>query len=238
MSRVLNRVTQGFIFNIESGYTGVHQRFGKVIGTKQPGLNFQLPIVDNTVHVFIGDSTLTVPKMHHVSSDHVTFNAGLALQYQIVDPVKSLTGVDNFNSALYDRVKIALREVLSKKTMDEVVQRGSGLTESIAAMMLDTRESWGVVVKRAELMEVEFEDGMKRAMAAKAEADRNAAAKIANAQADIEVAKLNKKAAEEYDENHTSLRLREMDLIARIATKSTVYVVPSTVLDGIRSLAK
>ena len=70
---------------------------------------------------------------------------------------------------------------------------------------------------------------MRRALAVKAEADRNAEAKIINAKADVETAKEYNEAAKIYEENPVTLRLREFQLWSSVSKNpnATMFVIPS-----------
>jgi regulator of protease activity HflC (stomatin/prohibitin superfamily) len=85
------------------------------------------------------------------------------------------------------------------------------------------------------LKDISFDESMTRAMAVKAEADRNAQAKLINAEADIQTAELYSKAAKIYSENPITLRLREFQLWNSVSKNpnNTIYVVPSSLLDKI-----
>lgn len=67
-------------------------------------------------------------------------------------------------------------------------------------------------------------------MATKAEADRLAEAKIINAKADIETAKMFKEAASLYDDDK-ALKLREFQLLSSLSKNpaSQIYFYPSDI---------
>ena len=77
-------------------------------------------------------------------------------------------------------------------------------------------------------------------MAVRAEADRNAEAKIINAKADVETAKQYDEAAKIYRENLVTLRLREYQLWHSVSKNpcTTIYVVPSNALDFFKDSKK
>jgi erythrocyte band 7 integral membrane protein len=174
-----------------------------------------------------------IPKQRLVSRDNVTFMVNGCIQWNIANPEAAFFNVDNIEHNVIETGKIEMRNLLSSLEINEILHRRGDLSRSILESMKIVEQNWGVIIGRVEILDIQFDESMVRAMSTKAEADRSAEAKIINAKADVETAKLYKEASEVYLDNPVSLRLREYQLWQTIShnPSTTIFVVPSNIAD-------
>jgi len=138
-----------------------------------------------------------------------------------------------------DEDRMHAEEELASSVVREMFRRTdeSPTMQFIKKSLEDVEVDWGIKISNIQFKDISFDQTMNRAMAVKAEADRSAEAKLINATADIKTAELYAKAAEIYKENPITLRLREFQLWNSISKNpnSTIYVVPSNLLDFIKN---
>lgn len=79
---------------------------------------------------------------------------------------------------LLDRCQMALRKVLSGLEINDILHDLEDVSKKIKTLVADLEEQWGVEISNVQIKDISFEETMRRAMAVKAEADRNAKAKI------------------------------------------------------------
>lgn len=159
------------------------------------------------------------------------------MQVRVVDSNKALLNVSDIWKAIGEKCQMQLRDVLSSMSVNDILHKRDNVTKAVIDRLAPTEDSWGVKVLAVQLKDISFDESMKRAMATKAEADRQAEAKVINAEADVATAEMYKKAAAIYAENPITLRLREFQLWSSVAKNpnSTIFVVPSNVLDFVKS---
>lgn len=155
---------------------------------------------------------------------------------RVVNSNKALLNVSDIWKAIGEKCQMQLRDVLSSMKVNDILHKRDKVCQGVIDKLASIEEDWGVKVLAVQLKDISFDESMKRAMATKAEADRQAEAKVINAEADVSTAEMYKKAAAIYAENPVTLRLREFQLWSSVATNpnSTIFVVPSNVLDFVK----
>jgi regulator of protease activity HflC (stomatin/prohibitin superfamily) len=67
---------------------GVVFRFGKVIGVKEPGLTWVVPLIDQVKKVDMRTITLPIPPQKIITRDNVSVDVSAVAYYKITDAVK------------------------------------------------------------------------------------------------------------------------------------------------------
>ena len=100
------------------------------------------------------------------------------MYYKVQDAASCIANVDDYCQSTRLLAATTLRNVLGTKTLGEILSD----RENIAADMMETldvaTEPWGVKVQRVEVKDVRLPKNLQRAMAAEAEAAREAEAKV------------------------------------------------------------
>ena len=100
------------------------------------------------------------------------------MYYKVQDATSCIANVDDYCQSTRLLAATTLRNVLGTKTLGEILSD----RENIAADMMETldvaTEPWGVKVQRVEVKDVRLPKNLQRAMAAEAEAAREAEAKV------------------------------------------------------------
>lgn len=243
-TRTLSRFP-GQINNVRPFFTvinqyqrGVKMFLGSKRGVLEPGFRLDLPFFHNIIKVNMADHTLKIPKQNLISSGNVTVHVSAILQYNIIDPEKAIYNVANLQTSLIDCATSEIRNVLGTHTFKEIIESRSAFADSLKLKLKPLEEAWGINIKMVQLNDVSLDDSMVRAMAVNAEAKLQADAKITNAKSDVETARAYAEASKLYLENPISLRLREFQLWNNVSQNpgTTIYVVPSTILDSISRL--
>jgi len=165
---------------------GVIFRFGRLVGTKGPGLFVILPYVDRMVKVDLRVITMDVPYQEVITKDNVTVKVNAVVYFRVVDPEASVVKVLDFVRATSQISQTTLRSVLGQSELDELLSQREKLNQILQKTIDEQTDPWGVKVTTVEIKEVELAETMKRSMAAQAEAERERPAKIIHAGADAE----------------------------------------------------
>jgi hypothetical protein len=205
---------------------------------KSPGFHIILPFFHSMYRVDRRERVTKISKQSLISRDNVTFFVDGCVQWGIADAEKAFFNVDQVHESILEVAKIEMRNLLSSLEINEILHRRGDISKTILENIKYVEDRWGVAVTRVEIMDINFDESMTRAMAVKAEADRNAEAKIINAEADVQTAKKYKEASEIYMDNPVSLRLREYQLWQSVSHNpaTTMFIVPSNVVDFIHPM--
>ena len=83
--------------------------------------------------------------------------------------------------------------------MDEVLSSREKINHELQKIIDEHTDPWGIKVSAVEVKELELPEGMKRAMARQAEAERERRAKIIAAEGELQAATKLSKAAKQMD---------------------------------------
>ncbi len=212
---------------------GVIFRLGRFQKIQGPGLYFTIPVIDQKNQVDIRTKTVNIPPQEAVTADSVTIKINAVLYYRIIDPMKAIVRVENYQEAVYQSAMTTLRGIVGQHYLDELLQNRDKINAKVQEIVDEITEPWGVAVERVELKDVEIPISMQRSMAQEAEATREKRARIIKAQAEQEASNLLTDAAQKMMENPAALELRRMQMLTEIGAENnttTLVMMPSDII--------
>ncbi len=221
--RVLREYERGVIF-----------RLGRLIATKGPGLILLIPLIDRMVKVDLRTVTLNIPPQEVITRDNVPSRVNAVAYFRVVDANRSIVEVENFLLATSQIAQTALRSVLGKAELDQLLAERERLNEELQKIIDESTEPWGVKVTAVEIKDVEIPEQMQRAMARQAEAERERRAKIINSEGEFQAAQKLTDAADIISTNPASLQLRYLQTLLEIGSNQNttiVFPLPMDVLE-------
>jgi len=221
--RVLREYERGVIF-----------RLGRLIAQKGPGLILLIPLIDRMVKVDLRTVTLNVPPQEVITRDNVPCRVNAVAYFRVVDPNRAVVEVENYLIATSQISQTALRSVLGKAELDQLLADRERLNEELQKIIDESTEPWGVKVTAVEIKDVEIPEQMQRAMARQAEAERERRAKIINSEGEWQAAQKLTDAADIISTNPASLQLRYLQTLLEIGSNqntTVVFPLPMDVLE-------
>ncbi|UJR32043.1 hypothetical protein I4U23_019510 [Adineta vaga] len=223
-------ITLFFCINVVQEYQrAVIFRLGRILqgGAKGPGLFFILPCVDTMVKVDLRTTTFNVPPQEVLTRDSVTVSVDAVVYSRIVDPVTSVTKVNNVYSATQLLAQTTLRNMLGTKTLQDILSDREAIANLMEAQLDEGSSPWGIKVERVEITDVRLPQSMQRSMAAEAEASREARAKVIAAEGEQKASRQLKEAADVIGTSPIALQLRYLQTLTQIsAEKNSTIVFP------------
>jgi regulator of protease activity HflC (stomatin/prohibitin superfamily) len=213
---------------------GVIFRLGRLVGAKGPGLFFIIPIIDRMVKVDLRVVTLDVPSQEAITRDNVTVKVNAVVFFRVVDPSASVVQVEDFKRATWNIAQTTLRNVLGQSDLDDLLSNREEINKNLQHIIDDATEPWGVKVGIVEVKDVELPQGMQRAMAKQAEAEREKRAKIVHAEGEFAAAETLSKAAQLMSQNPVSIQLRYLQTLTEISVEKNstiIFPVPINILE-------
>jgi regulator of protease activity HflC (stomatin/prohibitin superfamily) len=215
----------GFIRVFREYERGVVFRLGRLMDPPRgPGLVFLIPIADRAVKVDLRTVTLNIPPQEVITKDNVPARVNAVGYFRIVDPRSAIVQVENFLVATSQIAQTTLRAVLGQHTLDELLSEREKINAILQSIIDEQTAPWGIKVSIIEVKDVEIPEGMQRAMARQAEAERERRAKIINAEGEFQAAERLKDAALVIEEHPIALQLRYLQTLLEIggANPSTI----------------
>ncbi|MCD6599959.1 MAG: slipin family protein [Dehalococcoidia bacterium] len=202
-------------------------RLGRYVGIRGPGLVFLIPFVERMRRVDLRVITMDVPRQECMTVDNVTVSVDAVVYFRVVDPTKAILKVNDYIKATHLLAQTTLRNVVGQSELDALLSHRDQLNEKIQKIVDEGTDPWGVKVSMVETKEVELPEGMQRAMAAQAEAERERRAKVVHAEGEYQASENLAKAAEIISAEPAALQLRYLQTLSSIATdRSNTILFP------------
>src|SRR6266576_2417276 len=158
---------------------GVQFRLGRIKeGPRGPGVIFVIPLVDRVHRVSLRIVTMPIQSQGIITRDNVSVDVAAVAYYRVADAIRSVVAIANTKNAINQIAQTTLRAVVGRHTLDETLSETDRINQNIREILDVQTEAWGVQVTIVELRDIQLPEGMKRAMARQAEAEREKRAKI------------------------------------------------------------
>jgi regulator of protease activity HflC (stomatin/prohibitin superfamily) len=216
---------------------GVQFRWGRVVGTKKPGLAVIIPIADRLTKVTLRIITMPIQSQGIITKDNVSVDISAVAYFRVVDAVKSVVAIENVYSAIDQIAQTTLRKVVGKHTLDEMLAETDLINADIRKILDVITLDWGVEVTLVELKDIQLPETMKRAMAKQAEAEREKRAKIIAAEGESLAAAALGDASDTMMAHPLALQLRNLQTLIELGVdKNTTVVFPAPLMSTISEL--
>jgi regulator of protease activity HflC (stomatin/prohibitin superfamily) len=235
-----------FIFLVLPGFrivqqyqTGVVFRFGKIVGTKGPGLNWIIPYIDVMKKVDLRTVTLPIHPQKIITKDNVSVDVSVVAYYKVADPIKSIVAIENVMSAINQIAQTTVRNIVGRFQLDEILSERDAINAEIRTVLDSHTEPWGVVVSVVEIKDIELPENMQRAMAKQAEAEREKRAKIIAAEGEALAAEKLAQTADIMAKHPIALQLRNLQTMAEISVeKNSTIIFPAQFMSTIQDIKR
>jgi regulator of protease activity HflC (stomatin/prohibitin superfamily) len=225
--RIVNQYERGVVF-----------RLGKVIGVRDPGLRIIIPLVDRMVKVSLRIVTMPIPSQKIITEDNVSIDVAAVAYFKVSDALKSVIEIENYNRAVNQIAQTTVRSVVGQFTLDEVLSQTPKINQKIREIIDKHSEPWGIKVTTVEIKDIKLPEGMKRAIAMQAEAEREKRAKIIAAEGEYLSATKLGDAADIISEHPIALQLRIMQVLNQIAVeKNSTIIFPAPLMNSLQDIA-
>jgi len=248
MARVMTAILMGigyilliplapFAIRIVQEYErGVIFRLGRLQGARGPGLFIIIPIVERMVKVDLRTVTMDVPSQEAITKDNVTVRVNAVIYFHVLNPEAAVVNVTDHFRATSQIAQTTLRSVLGQEELDTLLSEREQINQNLQKIIDEQTEPWGVKVTVVEVKDVELPQGMQRAMARQAEAERERRAKIINADGEFQAAQRLADAGKIMASEPATLQLRLLQTLSEIATERNSTIVFPVPIDLLRSV--
>jgi regulator of protease activity HflC (stomatin/prohibitin superfamily) len=217
---------------------GIVFRLGRLFPQpKGPGLIFLIPIVDRMVRVDLRTITLNIPPQEVITKDNVPVRVNAVAYFRIVQPQEAIVQVENFMVATSQIAQTTLRSVLGQHQLDELLSEREKINTILQEIIDEATAPWGIKVSIVEVKDVEIPQGMQRAMARQAEAERERRAKVINAEGEYQASERLKDAANVIEEHPIALQLRYLQTLLELGSSQSTTIAFPVPIEMLQALA-
>jgi len=202
-------------------------RLGRVKkgGAVGPGLFFILPCIDQCAVVDLRTVSFDVPPQEILTKDSVTVSVDAVVYYNIRTPMAAVCNVSDYSKSTKLLASTTLRNILGTKTLSELLADRENIAKDFKGMIDTATDPWGIDIERVEVKDVRLPQQLQRAMAAEAEATREARAKVIAAEGEQKASRALKEASDIISESPAALQLRYLQTLATISSEKNSTIV-------------
>lgn len=216
-------IVASFIRIVQAYENGVIFRLGKYSRTVEPGLRLKWPFIEWMAKVSMQIETVELDPQQVITKDSVSLSIQAVVYYKVINAEDSVIKIDDIEDSIARLAPAIMRRVIGKHELGDVLSHNESVDSAIKDELENATTEWGVRIDRIELQDVQLPESMSRAMAARAEASREAEAKVLASEGELKSAENLKKAAALLDP--TALRLRELQTMREIGTDNATIIV-------------
>ncbi|KAL0994938.1 hypothetical protein UPYG_G00129640 [Umbra pygmaea] len=215
-------------------------RLGRITDRKAkgPGIFFVLPCTDSFVKVDLRTVSFDIPPQEILTKDSVTVCVDGVVYFRVSDPISSVANVSDADESTRLLAQTTLRNVLGTKNLAELLSDRESISHSMQASLDEATDPWGIMVERVEIKDVKLPQQLQRAMAAEAEATREARAKVIAAEGEMNASRALKEASLVIAESPSGLQLRYLQTLSTIAAEKNSTIIFPLPMDIISHFMK
>jgi len=216
-------------FKVEHGQVGMLHVDGAFVKTLKPGGHcfwshgkvITVKITDTREHALdvLGQEVLT--------KDRVSIRVNLAATFRVVDPVKAVTEVKDFEDALYRSLGHAFRKTLSAKTLDEVLAKKGMVDTEAAKEVREAMAKAGLEVSAITLKDIILPGEMRDILNTVVTAEKEAEANTIRRREETAATRTLLNTAKVMADNPAMMRLKELEALETIAEKVGTLTIHS-----------
>jgi regulator of protease activity HflC (stomatin/prohibitin superfamily) len=217
---------------------GVVYRLGRMVGVRGPGLILLIPLFEKMVKVTLRTVALDVPPQEVVTKDNVSVKVNAVMYFQVLEPGKAINAVENYLFATSQMGQTTLRSILGEHELDQLLSEREKINQQLQKVIDERTDPWGVKVSAVEVKDVDLPEGMKRAIAKQAEAERERRAKVIHADGEFQASTKLREAANVMAAQPMTLQLRFLQTLTEIAVEKNSTIVFPVPIDIVEQFMK
>merc|ERR1719379_954368 len=202
-------------------------RLGRLLtgGARGPGVFFIIPCVDTYEKIDMRSQTFEIPPQEILTKDSVTVFVNAIMYYKVKNAIHAVANVDDYGGSARLLAATTLRNVLGTMTLGEILSTREKIANEMKSVLDEGTEPWGVKVERVEVKDVRVPEQLMRAMAAEAEAAREARAKVIAAEGEHKASRALRQAAEVILDSPAALQLRYLQTLNSISAENNSTII-------------
>ena len=215
--RVVKQIERGVVF-----------RLGRVQRqVRQPGMAVLVPVVDRMKRVNMQVVTMPVPAQDGITRDNVTVRVDAVVYFRVIDPMKAIIEVQDYQYAISQVAQTSLRSIIGKSELDDLLSNREHLNQGLEVMLDSPAAPWGIEIDRVEIKDVALPETMKRSMSRQAEAERERRSRVITADGEYQASQKLSQAAAAMTATPGALQLRLMQTMVEVAAeRNSTLVLP------------
>jgi regulator of protease activity HflC (stomatin/prohibitin superfamily) len=212
---------------VEEGFAGVFYRDGSFESLFSPGkyLFWKNVCKVRFFHVDMREKTLDISGQEIMTQDKVTLRLNVIVNYRVSDPVKSVASAEDAAQSLYRESQLAIRSVVGSFELDELLTGKDAVSARMEEAVKKRASDFGYEVVALGIRDIILPGDMKELMNRVIEARKAADATLITRREETAAMRSQANTAKLLENNPTLMRLRELEILEKIASNSKMNLI-------------
>ena len=177
------------------------------------------------MHVDLREVMLDIGGQEIMTADKVTLRLNAVVTYRVADAHKAVTATDDVRQALYRESQLALRAILGARNLDLFLTDKDAVARELEETVRGRMAAMGLTVVSAGIRDVILPGDMKDLMNRVTEAKKAAEANLIARREETAAMRSQANTAKILQDNPTLMRLRELEVLEKVAAGGKLQVV-------------
>jgi regulator of protease activity HflC (stomatin/prohibitin superfamily) len=215
------------IHRVEAGQRGLFFLDGEYQSTLNPG-QYAFWKTGRKVEVRTFDlreQILDISGQEIMTADRVTLRMNAIVSFRVTDPERTATEVEDYKQTLYRETQLALRAVVGTRELDGLLSGKDEVAQELSVLVRDKAASIGLSVTSLGIRDIILPGDMKELLNKVTEAKKAAEANLITRREETAGMRSQANTAKILEDNPTLMRMRELEVLEKIAEKSKMTIV-------------
>lgn len=212
---------------IETGCQGLFFVDGEFIETLEPGVHaFWKGVADFKVNaVDLRQQVTDLVGQEIMTADKVTLRLNAVFTHRVVDPLKSVTVCEDVSTSLHRDAQLVLRAAVGTRKLETLLSDKDSLADELFEALSVHAEALGLKIDSFGIRDIILPGDMKDLMNKVMEAQKAAEANLIARREETAAMRSQANTARILESNQTLMRLRELELLEKIAGNTNLRLV-------------
>jgi regulator of protease activity HflC (stomatin/prohibitin superfamily) len=143
---------------------GLVERWNAYEKTVGPGLRYIIPFIQRMYRVNMREQVIDVPPQEIITEDNVVVTIDAVVYYQIMDPMKALYEIEDFELAIVKLAQTTLRNIVGEMSLDTCLTSREKINTELRKVLDEATDKWGTKVNRIEVQRIDPPGDIQTAM--------------------------------------------------------------------------
>jgi regulator of protease activity HflC (stomatin/prohibitin superfamily) len=215
------------VLTVDTGHVGVLYLDGAYAETLPPGRHaFWKNVARVTlVPVDLREAMHDVAGQEIMTADKVTLRLNAVVTYRVTDALKVVSIADDARQALYREAQLALRAAIGARELDSFLTAKDGVAQELEETLRPRAAALGFELIAVGIRDVILPGEMKTLLNRVTEAKKSAEANLIVRREETAAMRSQANTAKLLEGNPTLMRLRELEILEKVAASSKLNVV-------------
>jgi regulator of protease activity HflC (stomatin/prohibitin superfamily) len=223
---VIAVIREVHVVTIHDYERGLRFSRGRLAGLVDPGMHITFGPLSEVRPLDVRPSMLPIEGQEVLTADGVAARISLVARYEVGDPVAALTRDTAWSRTLYLLLQLALRDAVTRRTLDETLAARRELGPEIREAAAGRLAELGVELLDVEVRDVMLPGELKRSYAAVLVARKEGEASLERARAETAALRSLANAGRTVSDNPGLLQLRILQEIGGSSGNTVVFGAP------------